>query len=227
MTRQLVCLGVVSAAAALTAACGGSDVREASSSTSAMCAAAVEWQGTTYVGETVSTPAELGAQLGEGQIPSCSDTPGGTPTASQPVRLVVVSGVPREQAVAVAGDMGHVYLAPGYFPQLPGTPLHDLVYARSDAPDERGGDCDGAARVDVSAVVRSASFGLLHVTLDDPPDELPRDATIFPDARTDIEEGGNEPHVEPGDAIRAEVLVCRHANDPHFLKLVATRIELG
>jgi RNA polymerase sigma factor (sigma-70 family) len=50
---------------------------------------------------------------------------------------------------------------------------------------------------------------------------------IFVDARTLIEGGGPEPHVAPGDEIRAQVLVCRHRNDPHFLKLVATRLFLG
>jgi len=38
--------------------------------------------------------------------------------------------------------------------------------------------------------------------------------------------GGSPPRVEPGEIVRASVLVCRHADDPHFLKLVATRLWL-
>jgi len=192
-----------------------------------MCAAAVEWHGTTYLGTSLDAPAALGAELGGGTIPSCSDTPGGTPMQSQHVRLAAVGGVPSGQAVAVAGDAGHVFVAPGYFPQLPGTPLHELVYPTGEAPDERGGDCGDAVTEDVQATVRSASFGFLNVTLADPPDRIPRDTPIFPEARTVVEGGGATPHVEPGDEIRARVLVCRHADDPHFLKLVATRLELG
>jgi hypothetical protein len=74
--------------------------------------------------------------------------------------------------------------------------------------------------------VKSANFGFLFVTLDESAG-LPRETTIFPDARTVIDGGGAVPHVSPGDVVDAQVLACRHPNDAHFLKLVATRLVVG
>ncbi|MEK6275348.1 MAG: hypothetical protein AABM30_08420 [Actinomycetota bacterium] len=42
-----------------------------------------------------------------------------------------------------------------------------------------------------------------------------------------VDGGGEPPHVSPGDIVRAQVLVCRKRDDPHFLKLVATRLTIG
>jgi hypothetical protein len=65
----------------------------------------------------------------------------------------------------------------------------------------------------------------LSVTLLEPT-KLPHENWIFTDARTVITGGGTKPHVKVGDVLRAQVLVCRHAKDPHFLKLVATHLSL-
>ena len=120
-----------------------------------------------------------------------------------------------------------MYVEPGYFMQVPHTPLHDLIFGTAVAiPNERS-DCDSnhMTTADVRAVVRGANSGTLAVTLLDPT-SLPRKNYIFPDARTTIMGGGSTPHVAAGEVVRALVLVCRHSNDPHFLKLVATRLEL-
>jgi Family of unknown function (DUF6281) len=223
-----------SAAVAIVIAVGsfGERGREQKSSrsggvTAASCAAAVEWQGTTYLGNKLNQPATLGRGLGKGTIPSCSDTNQGTGTPAQTAAIVAIADLPPRQAIAIAGDPSHAYIAPGYFPELPHGALHDLLYGpRSDVPDERGNDCDNAMTTEVRAAVRSANGGILFVTALDSPD-LPTQITIFTDARTIIEGGGPEPHVTPGDRIRAQVLVCRHPNDLHFLKLVATRLAIG
>jgi hypothetical protein len=193
----------------------------------AVCVAAVEWQGVTYRGDKLNQPARLGRSLGEGSIPNCSDTNLGNGTPAQTVAIVAIADLPTQQAVAVAGDPTHAYIAPGYFPQLPHTALHDLLYGpRNDLPDERGNDCNNAETTEITATVRSANGGFLSVTGVDSPG-LPHQTPIFPDARTVIEGGGAEPHVNAGDTIRAQVFVCRHPNDAHFLKLVATRIAIG
>jgi hypothetical protein len=189
------------------------------------CAAAVEWAGTTYAGDKLDQLAPLSDRLGNGTLPACVDTNAGTPALERSVSVVAIEGVPSREAVAIAGDRLHVYVAPGYFPQLPRTPLHDVVYGPStDVPDERGDDCKDAKLANVRASVRSAHFGFLSVQLLDS-DDLPRQNWIFSDAHTVVDGGGAEPHVDTGDVVRAQVLVCRHPNDAHFLKLVALRLQ--
>jgi hypothetical protein len=191
------------------------------------CAVVVEWHGTTYLGTSVQQPMKLGAPLGHGSVPACNDTPGNSDgTGPQPLALAEIVGVPPAQAVASA-DWQTLYLAPGYFPQMPGTLLHDLIYGpRSRGPNERSNKCDDAKTTDVRAKVLAANFGFLRVDLQDAP-RLPRRTWIFPEARTLFTGGGSPPHVDPGDTVRARVLVCRDPDDPHFLKLVATRLAIG
>jgi hypothetical protein len=193
-------------------------------SAAASCIAAVEWQGTTYSGTRLRRPALLGRSLGHGTIPPCGDMPGSSGTSTS-VPLVAVADVPSREALAITGDPSTLYMAPGYFPQLPKTRLHDLLYGEnSTLPDERGNDCSGAKKREVRTTVRSAGFGLYVTRLES---ALRRGNPIFVDASTVILDRGPEPHVSPGDVVRAEVLVCRHRNDPHFLKLVATRLSFG
>jgi hypothetical protein len=197
------------------------------SSSSASCAVTVEWRGITYRGTSVQQPMKLGAPLGHGSVPACNDTPGNSDgTGPQPLALAEIAGIPPAQAVASA-DWQTLYLAPGYFPQVPGTLLHDLIYGMAaGVPDERRDDCRDAKTRDVRAKVLAAINGFLNVDLDDAPG-LPRRTVIFPDARTLFTGGGSPPHVDPGNTVRARVLVCRHPDDPHFLKLVATRLAIG
>ena len=198
----------------------------------AACAgpAPVKWQGRTYSGGRANQLLSLGPKLGTGTTPPCSDTfVNGVPTPPGPqgsVTVVSIDGISPRAAIATLGERTIYYIAPGYFPQLPNTPLHDMVFGpHPNIPNERRDDCAAAEQAEVEAMVRSAERGYLRVTLLDSPD-LPRENTIFPEARTVIEGGGAEPHVSPGDVIRAQVLVCRDPDDPHFLKLVATRLFL-
>jgi hypothetical protein len=189
---------------------------------SASCAAVVEWRGTTYLGTAVHRSVRLGRSLGDGMLPPCNDTSPGSGGQAQSVSLAAVGDIPPRQAVALTADPSIVYVAPGYFPEIPGTALHDLLYGpRSDVPNERSG-C-GESKTDEVQATADGTFGTLHVTSGG----FPRDTLIFVDALTRIEGGGLEPHVAPGDEIRAQVRVCRHRGDPHFLKLVATRLFLG
>lgn len=228
MRRRVGLIPIAAALVVASAGCGSShhiDSGPPSASAAASCAAAVEWQGATYFGTKVNQPARLARDLGTGTRPACDD--GGGSTAASSVRLSAIAGVPREQALAIARDPSVVYVEPGYFTQIPHTSLHDLIFgAAATLPNERS-ECERGHTTtgDVRAVVRGASFGTMTVTLLDRTN-LPRKNWIFPDARTIIMGGGSTPRVSVGDVIRARVLICRHANDAHFLKLVATRLEL-
>jgi hypothetical protein len=205
---------LVTAAVGVLTACGGQG-----SSTNAACASVVEWRGATYYGTTARQPLTLGEALDGGAVPLCNDTnTGNEETGSQPVALASIDGLPAEQAVAT--DPSTLYVAAGYFPQLPGTPLHDAIYgSRSDVPDERGTACHDAQTKELQGAIRNESFGNLWL-------DRRRDP-IFTEARTVVEGGGSPPHVKPGDSVRAHVLVCRKKDEPHFLKVVVTRLTIG
>ena len=195
-------------------------------SSAAACAAAVEWHGTMYVGNRIKREVARGSSLGDGTLPSCSD--GGGTSPAQSVALFEIKGIPPEQAVGVAGEPNTAYLSPGWLSQIPGTPLHDLLYGGSATEPNERTECEPGhtTTAEVRARVRGGGEGGLTVTLLEPT-SLPRANWIFPDAQTVVTGGGSPPRVEPGDVIRAEVLVCRHADDARFLKLVATRLWLG
>jgi hypothetical protein len=221
--------GLAASAVAVVTACGGHEGKPARfSSTSAACAAIVEWRGTTYYGTHPRQPLTLGAVLDGGTVPPCNDTVGTgvePETESKPTALARVVGLPPEQAIATAVDM--LYVAPGYFPQFPGTPLHDAIYgSESDVPDERGNVCRDAQTKELKGKVRSAVFGFLWVDRDHA-GEQPPEEPIFVEARTVFDGGGEPPQVTAGATVSAQVLVCRKRDDPHFLKLVATRLTIG
>ena len=213
VTASLVAALATAAVGALTA-CGGQG-----SSSNAACAAVVEWRGSTYYGTSARQPLTLGEALDGGTVPPCNDTnTGKVETDSQPVALASIDGLPTEQAVAT--DPSTLYVALGYFPQLPGTPLHDAIYGpRPDVPDERGKACYDAQTKELKGTIRSESFGNLWL-------DRRRDP-IFVEARTVVEGGGNPPHVKPGDSVRARALLCRKKEDPHFSKIVVTRLTIG
>jgi uncharacterized protein DUF6281 len=197
-------------------------------SAAASCVAAVEWDGTMYVGTGVlRSRAKLGDSLGDGTVPPCDDMGGSDETGSRSVALSAFDGVPPDQALAESGHPSTVYVAPGWLSQIRHTPLHDLLYgADADIPYERT-ECQPGhtTTADVRARVRGGGGGGIRVTVLEPT-TLPRENWIFPDARTAVTGGGATPRVDPGDVIQAKVLVCRHAGDPHFLKLVATELSL-
>jgi hypothetical protein len=232
--RLSLALGILLAIAAAAAIAifserGGEGKPSSSGVIAGSCALAVEWQGTRYYGGRANQLIALGGKLGKGTTPPCGDVVGpGAPPPGPPgsVTIVSIDGVSPRAAIATLGERTVYYLAPGYLPQVPNTALHDIVFGpHPNIPDERRGDCKGAEQTEVKAKVRAANTLDIFVTLLDSPD-LPRENTIFPEARTVIEGGGAEPHVSPGDVIRAQVLVCRHPDDPHFMKLVATRLFL-
>ena len=191
----------------------------------ASCAATLDRNGTRYFGMTLHRPAPLGKSLGTGVVPGCGD--GGGRTPDQTISVVEINGVPPDQALGVAGNSLTVYVNPAYFTQIPHTPLHDLIFGPGTRlPNERR-ECQRGhtTTAAVRARVRGVGSGTLTVTLLGDT-TLPRQNWIFPDARTVFAGIGADTRVEPGDVVSGTVLVCRHARDPHFLKLVATRLAL-
>jgi hypothetical protein len=199
-------------------------------SSAASCAAVVEWKGTTYYGTgRLLKPISLTGPLGEGTVPSCQDTVPGSPSHARPVALARVDGVQPEMAIAVAGETDTLYVAPQFFPQIPGTALHDLIYGHRDVPNERVGieGCPTSTMATIDGSVVSSNLGFLRVDTADPDAEFRGDNPIFTDAATKItREDASTPYAEPGDSVRASLLVCRNPDDPHYLKLVATRVEI-
>jgi hypothetical protein len=200
-------------------------------SSAASCAAVIEWNGTTYYGMGRLLKAiSLAGPLGEGTVPSCQDTVPGSPSPAQSVALARVAGVPPEMAVAIARETGTLYVAPQFFPQIPGTALHDRIYGPGrDVPNERVGieGCPTSTTAKIDGTVVSSGFGTLRVDAADPDAELPGDNPIFSDAQTTItRKDASTPYAEPGDSVRASVLVCRNPDEPRYLKLVATRVEI-
>jgi hypothetical protein len=119
---------------------------------------------------------------------------------------------------AVAGDRRTLYLAPGYFPQLPDFPLHAWLFARPSAPIERPARCETRRRVRVTGAVDSAIFGFLVVRT------ARRQAEVFVDARTKIPHApGRLPYAKRGAKVRVQAVECRRGK--HFRKLVADRLE--
>jgi hypothetical protein len=202
----------------------------APSETQASCEATVEWRGTTYLGTRVGRmPTRIG-RLGAGVIPSCNDTIPPHPSDSSSVAVFAVEGISPQAAITVAGDPSTLYIGRGFFPQLPGTALHEAAYGPDGGrPDEAGSTCRSTATsAELTGKVRSVSFGVLWLDVSSGGQGLPRLVTIFPDARTKVESSATPlPHVNLGDVVRADVLVCRKTNSPRFLKLVATRLVIG
>jgi len=221
---------VVGGAAALVAGRGEGREQHAAGgggSAAAACAAGIEWHGTFYAGIKPEVPVKLGGSLDDGTEPPCNDTVGGTPSGGGSRAVAAIEGISPEQAIASTGDPTLVYVAPGWLAELPQTPLHDLIYGPSAVEPNERTECEPGhtTTANVHARVRVAGLGALTVTLLEPT-SLPHENWIFPDARTVVSGGGSPPRVEPGDVVRAQVLVCRHGDDPHFLKLVAKRLEL-
>ena len=131
--------GLLVAGAALIA-CGGRTESQSG------CASAVVWRGETRLGLSVRgdriqwPPIERTVQA---RVPACNDG-GGSSGDSRSVQLSQFQGVAPEVALALADDAGvdTLFLGAGYFPQVPGHPLHEALYRFLGAPDEtRGRRC--------------------------------------------------------------------------------------
>jgi hypothetical protein len=222
-----------SAAAAVlaTAAVGATIVAPAASSS---CAEAVEWQGIRYegMGGTLRAPVAFGERLGEGAIPSCSDEDGigCRGPESSPVDVLRLPGIDPAIAVGVPprGRLSRVYLAPGYFPELPGHPLHDAVYERGRPNERLGSRCEAPVEL-AGTVVRTPTWGGVFAVRF-AGDLVRRQfgyTAVFVDAQTRIVglDRNGLPYVDAGDRLQARVRECTASGERY--KVVADLIEPG
>jgi hypothetical protein len=200
--------------ACLVAGCGGGSTH-VSASGEAACAAAVVRGGVTYYGTIVRRGVPRGASAGTGELPPCRDTNVASTEPAQTVDLDSIQGVDPELAVLVSSQPRTVYVAAGTFPQLPGHPLHALLYGSPAQPNERRPWCDLSRTVEVDGV---AEWAFASIVLHDGRDP------IFVDARTHFT---GEPRVKAGEPVKIRALECRHAGDAHYRKLVALEVEPG
>ncbi len=202
---RIVLLAAVAAmAVAATASQGAAPAR-------ASCAPVIGWRGGAYFGGFVRRDgARPAGRLSRGTIPGCNDT-GGADEPDTPVAVRRVAGVDPRIAVWAGGDL---YVAAGYFPQLPGFPL-----ARWHV--DRGRSCRERASVSVVARTQSGSPGVVSATLLRAVPQLrwPRGHRLFAgdvdiDSKTRFAglRRAGLPYLGPGQRIRARALACRRSH---------------
>jgi hypothetical protein len=104
------------------------------------------WNGVRYdgAGGDLAGHVRFGGEIGEALIPACDDTgdgsgPGCEGEDGTAVPVLRLSGVDSQLAVGTRAAGRAVYLAAGYFPELPNHPLHMAIYGTPRRPNERAG----------------------------------------------------------------------------------------
>ena len=91
-------------------------------------------------GGDLAERVRLGDPVGEALIPACDDEGSGPGCGGDEGTLVPVfrlSGIDPQVAVGARADGREVYLAAGYFPDLPDHPFHMAIYKSPQRPNER------------------------------------------------------------------------------------------
>lgn len=195
------------------------------------CPLLVEWNGVRYDAGNFDRQVAFGASVGEATVPPCGDEGAGCRRGdSEKVRVFRLPGVDPHVAVGAAGPLGReVYLAAGFFPQLPDHPLHEAAYGSARRPNERTGwRCADAIHDLVGTVVNETpgwgSVFQVRFEGDSVRRQYGRTA-LFVDARTTIS-GFDEfglPRVVENDRIRATVRECTASGGRY--KVVADAIS--
>src|SRR3954447_4780067 len=109
---------------------------------SGSCAFSIEWNGVHYDAGDFDRPVAFGASLGEAIVPPCEDEGGAgcEHEHSEKVPVFRLPSVDPRVAVGAPSPSGReVFLATGFFPQLPDHPLHQVAYGSERRPNEREG----------------------------------------------------------------------------------------
>jgi hypothetical protein len=195
------------------------------------CGPLIEWKGVLYSGANLAHAVRFGGLLGEGLVPPCDGSEG---CQAEEGKRVDVYRLPRvDPAVAIGGrgPLGrrNAYLAPGYFPQLPGHPLHRALYGSPRRPNERAGawQCGRPIEGLRGTVARTVGWGWVFAVRFEG-ERMRRQygyTTVFVDARTTITgfDSHGLPHVEKGDRLEATVLECTASGERY--KVVAEEIS--
>jgi hypothetical protein len=127
--RRLALLAVVASAVASASVAFALVGRGSGQAASAgpSCPLVVTFRSTDYYATTVKETLTVGRPLGRAVVEPCGDSvlnpqPPAAPNGGE---VAAVAGVPPSVAVGVAGRPHTAYLAFGYFPELPGYPLHE------------------------------------------------------------------------------------------------------
>lgn len=184
---------------------------------SAACAPTLSWRGHGYDGVALRRPAVLrvGRRLAtRARIPPCIDTVPPPDPLPREEKVVVrrYRGVSPRLALRT-GD-GGLWVASGFFPQLPSHPLHEALYGpRPGVPDAtKSGRCFG--RRVVHGVVR-------YPDLQIDPRGKGRRLDVHVDSMTQFRgfRRLGHPCLSRGDRVRIAGLRCRNANlyPPRYL----------
>jgi hypothetical protein len=178
----------------------------------ASCVFLIEWNGVLYEPWANETPISFGKSVGQARVPSCNDT-GETGCEREhdgSIEVFRVAGVDPHVALAAHAEAGqNLFLADGFFPQLPDHPLHAHIYGSVKQPNERGGPwrCGEPIRQLTGEVVGTWPRVRFEGEV------VRRDAgstPLFVDAQTVIE-GFDQyglPRLLEGDTIQATVREC-------------------
>lgn len=198
---------------------------------SASCAYSIEWNGVYYDAGNLKRPVAFGHSLGNAVVPVCEDegAAGCQHESAGKVPIFRLPGIDPHVAVGGPSPWGHeVFLAPGFFPQLPDHPLHEAAYGSTQRPNERAGWRCGPAIPDlVGTVTQTPGWGwIFGVRFQGDRVRRQYDRTaVFVDARTTIM-GFDEfglPRITEGDRIRATVRECTASRQRY--KVVADSIS--
>jgi hypothetical protein len=187
-------------------------------SSDASCADMIEWKGVRYEAANLEGAIHFLTRVGKANVPSCIDEDGAGCSVSRGATdersVYRLPGVEPAVAVGARGPFGRtMYLAPGYFLQLPDHPLHIRVYGSSRRPNEQARWQCGAA-IDLVGRVVNQTPGLgrtFNVRFEG--DRVERQygwTALFVDAYTTIRgfDRGGLPYIEEGDRLRATVREC-------------------
>ena len=182
------------------------------------CADLLIWNGVRYdgAGGDHARQVRFAGEAGEAVIPVCNDegSPGCQEDEGTNIPVFRLSGIDPQVAVGARASGREVYLAAGYFPELPDHPLHVAIYGSPRRPNERAGWRCEAPIPDLLGTVVNETPGwgwVFQVRFED--ERIKREVgrtALFVDAQTSITGFDRDglPHIVKGDRFRAIVREC-------------------
>ena len=202
---------------------------------SGSCAFLIEWNGVSYSEADLKRAPTFGPSLGNGTAPACNDT--GSSGCSglhgedgESIAIYRLPGIDPHVAFGAVTPWGdrQPFLSPGFFPELPSHPLHDVFYGSPKRPSERAGGwrCGNPISDLPGEVVYAPGFGsVFAVRFQGDRVRRQYDSTaVAVDAKTTVS-GFDEyglPHIEEGDTLHATVRECTASGERY--KVVADSI---
>jgi Family of unknown function (DUF6281) len=193
------------------------------------CGPVIEWNGVRYDGANFERAVRFAGRLGEAVVPPCGEEAGCQADGEKTVAAFRLPGVDPAVAIGSRGALGRreAFLAQGYFPQLPGHPLHAAAYGSDRRPNERAGwRCGAAIEGLIGTVVQRPGWGwVFGVRFEGDRVRRQYDRTaVFVDVQTTITgfDRRGLPHIEQGDRLEATVHECTASGDRY--KVVVDRI---